>query len=289
MSRKTRKLIWSAPLVAVLAVAGALAIFMTLTPNEASAQQMDLPGMVQDVQVTAYADGVPEEQLELTWSAPTDGGSVDSYRIDISMDGDRWMSHVPNHRDSELRLVYSGLESEQTRHFRVFAVNRYGTGPGSDDSGTTDMSVKPDRPENLDADPASGPIALDLNGDGDTDDTVDNVDETQFGIDLNGDGDATDTVDGVDEDAITANAQTVIVLDWDAPDEAPPGAPITGYKIEYSSNGLAPWRDLADGVMTTSYAHGDLRAQTTRHYRVFASNKYGLSPSVRRRFSDDWS
>ena len=122
MSRKTRKLIWSAPLVAVLAVVGALAIFMAQAPNEASAQQMELPGMVQNVQVMAYADGVPEEQLELTWSAPTDGGSVDSYRIDISMDGDRWMSHVPNHRDSELRLVYSGLESEDRR--AIFGYSR---------------------------------------------------------------------------------------------------------------------------------------------------------------------
>ena len=33
MSRKTRKLIWSAPLMAVLAVAGALAIFVALVPN----------------------------------------------------------------------------------------------------------------------------------------------------------------------------------------------------------------------------------------------------------------
>ena len=38
MSRKTRKLIWSAPLVAVLAVAGALAMFMTLAPNGVLAQ-----------------------------------------------------------------------------------------------------------------------------------------------------------------------------------------------------------------------------------------------------------
>ena len=33
MSRKTRKLIWSAPLVAVLAVAGALAMFAALGPG----------------------------------------------------------------------------------------------------------------------------------------------------------------------------------------------------------------------------------------------------------------
>ena len=39
MSRKTRKLIWSAPLVAVLAVAGALAIFAALSPNWAQAHE----------------------------------------------------------------------------------------------------------------------------------------------------------------------------------------------------------------------------------------------------------
>ena len=33
MSRKTRKLIWSAPLVAVLAVAGVLAMFVALEPG----------------------------------------------------------------------------------------------------------------------------------------------------------------------------------------------------------------------------------------------------------------
>ena len=38
MSRKTRKLIWSAPLVAVLAVVGALAIFAAMAPSNAAAQ-----------------------------------------------------------------------------------------------------------------------------------------------------------------------------------------------------------------------------------------------------------
>ena len=39
MSRKTRKLIWSVPLVAVLAVAGALAIFATLAPGAVCAER----------------------------------------------------------------------------------------------------------------------------------------------------------------------------------------------------------------------------------------------------------
>ena len=43
MSRKTRKLIWSAPLVAVLAVAGALAMFAALAPNVAFAAPPTAP------------------------------------------------------------------------------------------------------------------------------------------------------------------------------------------------------------------------------------------------------
>ena len=40
MSRKTRKLIWSAPLVAVLAVAGALAIFAVMAPGSLFATEL---------------------------------------------------------------------------------------------------------------------------------------------------------------------------------------------------------------------------------------------------------
>ena len=48
MSRKTRKLIWSAPLVAVLAVAGALALFVALAPGAAQATHEMLPGAPQN-------------------------------------------------------------------------------------------------------------------------------------------------------------------------------------------------------------------------------------------------
>ena len=45
MSRKTRNLIWSVPLVATLAIVGALALFLTLAPNDASAQtEEEVPG-----------------------------------------------------------------------------------------------------------------------------------------------------------------------------------------------------------------------------------------------------
>ena len=47
MSRKTRKLIWSAPLVAVLAVAGALAYLWRRRPTRRQAH--GLPGAVSDL------------------------------------------------------------------------------------------------------------------------------------------------------------------------------------------------------------------------------------------------
>ena len=75
MSRKTRKLIWTAPLVAVFAVAGALAMFVALAPNGAQADHIELPGAPQNL--TAKADGT--RAIDLDWSAPTDdGGAVAS-------------------------------------------------------------------------------------------------------------------------------------------------------------------------------------------------------------------
>ena len=40
MSRKTRKLIWSAPLMALLAVAGVLAVYVALTPGGTVCQRV---------------------------------------------------------------------------------------------------------------------------------------------------------------------------------------------------------------------------------------------------------
>ena len=53
MSRKTRKLIWSAPLVAVLAVAGALAIFRGPGSQGAQAQTFEVPGSAEGPEATA--------------------------------------------------------------------------------------------------------------------------------------------------------------------------------------------------------------------------------------------
>ena len=68
MSRKTRKLIWSASLVAAVAVIGALALFMAQAPE--TAQAVDEPGKVVNLEANAATGGRPQEEIELTWGRP---------------------------------------------------------------------------------------------------------------------------------------------------------------------------------------------------------------------------
>ena len=197
MRTKARKLIWSVPLVAVFAVVGALALFATLTPNDASAQNVGIPpGRPTNLTVVPYADTIPEEQLLLTWAEPTDGGSVRQYRIDISHNGGyTWVALESDFRNNS--YTHAGLDASTTLHYRVFAVNQHGISPVSNvRSGTTDDSTAPDRPTNLTATVGSSS------------------------------GDVEATTDG----------DLTITLRWDAPIN-PPGAPVKSYTVEYSVDG----------------------------------------------------
>lgn len=148
MSRKTRKLMWSAPLVAAFAVVGALAIFMTLTPYGASAQQQEVvPGAPTDLMLRA----LDQTTIELKWKAPTDdvGGVQDGYRIDYSGDGMVWHSLVSSQTATKY-VDNLNLEASETRYYRVFAFNSAGTsrmlGPESE---TTTASTAPEAPTAL--------------------------------------------------------------------------------------------------------------------------------------------
>ena len=74
----------------------------------------------------------------------------------------------------------------------------------------------------------------------------------------------------------TASGSTRIDLTWTAP-ASDGDSPITGYKIEVSSDGGSNWTTLvADTTNTnTTYAHTGLPAGVTRHYRVSAINAVG--------------
>ena len=100
MSRKTRKLIWSAPLVAVLAVAGALAMFVALAPDQAAAHDAAPPvttvphlppgsgqQALSTLQLPLSMEG-GRTSLRVSWNAPTDWRRADDVpgRIDMSTD-----------------------------------------------------------------------------------------------------------------------------------------------------------------------------------------------------------
>ena len=147
MSRKTRKLMWSVPLVAVLAVAGALALFVALAPNQAQAD--GVPGAVTGL--TGAADG--RSIVNLTWTAPSIGTAT-GYRIDRSVDARVWEalkadtgSTATSYQDTGLKAStiynYRGLRSQRRTHRPGFnrahlryCDHRYcceaGTGHGAD-------------------------------------------------------------------------------------------------------------------------------------------------------------
>ena len=79
----------------------------------------------------------------------------------------------------------------------------------------------------------------------------------------------------------TASGQTTINLSWSAPSSTG-GASITGYRIQWSTDGNDPWTNLTRTNPTataTTDSHTGLTAGTTRYYRVYAINSVGESPA----------
>ena len=84
MSRKTRKLIWSAPLVAVLAVAGVLALFVALEPG------------------SVFANPLPAAPSELGSGSRLRRRRADHPGAGLGRPGRRQRQRIP-HRHVELR------------------------------------------------------------------------------------------------------------------------------------------------------------------------------------------
>ena len=146
MSRKTRKLIWSAPLVAVLAVAGALAIFVALAPGAARADHANLPGPVTDLKAEAKS----RTSIQLSWipaAASDTVGAPTSYRIDQSSDNRTWERLEVNAAGTPMaggrvaHMITDNVSSATEMHYRVFAKNAAGTGPISNQPVTDYVNV----------------------------------------------------------------------------------------------------------------------------------------------------
>ena len=161
MSRKTRKLMWSLPLIAAVAVIGTLAAFMMLTPGALFADgKLSQPGLM-----APEAEG--PRSIKITWTAPA-GATPTGYRIDVSKLGHVW---------SELEANYSGTEYIHTlmegdveitgnepvitaRYYRVFARNSHGVGDESDiKRGNTKGVSAPDPVETVTTS-ATGPNSI---------------------------------------------------------------------------------------------------------------------------------
>ena len=244
MRTKARKLIWSVPLVAALAVVGALALFATLTPNDASAQtNVGIPpGKPMNLMALAYSEGIPQEEIQLDWDAPTDGGSPRGYRIDISKNGGyTWVALESDFRNTS--YTHEDLLASETYHYRVFALNQHGVSVVSDIvSGSTDASLVPERPTNLVAEVGISP-----------------------------------TTPGVADSA----TELEIKLSW-LPPVNPDGAPVKSYVVEYSVDGSV-W-DPVPEVKKSNDKHkmltddiATLEAGVEYQYRVAAVNSVGQS------------
>ena len=151
MSRKTRKLIWSAPLVAVLAVVGALAMFAALGPGSVFANPLPDAPMNLTVTPATGDDGKDgRNMLVLNWDPVTD---ATGYRVDRSEGGGVWET-IPDATEdnpvSQTSFEDDTLKAGETMHYRVFAVNQHGIGRASAPaSGTTSARGMPGPVKNL--------------------------------------------------------------------------------------------------------------------------------------------
>ena len=242
MSRKTRKLIWAAPLLAVAAAIGALALFMTLTPNEAAAQATTTPMDYQagsPLELMVAPDPTAKRSaLVLTWKAPTKGSTlpVAGYRIDQSADGQRWTKLMDVGSDT-MTYTHSGLAPATQKYYRVLAMNRAGIGRVSEAKSASTADIgSPSEVQNFTV-TAAGPSSIKL----DWDPPADNGGARIIGYLVH---------------FSTAESATAI--------------PSRGTDdVDGSSDRIVPV--LAP---TTEWTHKGLSGEETRHYKVYAVNWY---------------
>ena len=251
MNKNTRKLMWSVPLIAAVAVIGALAAFMTLTPNPAAAQDAEMLGP--PTGLTATADG--QSKIKLQWTGPA--GQI-GYRVDVAKDDDGavWEELEPANSGYITsignigRYTHTGLDAGSKRHYRVFAIDSTGDEgmPSASVSATTALATKSASPRELSVVPV------------------------------------TDTIEA------HRPAPDQITLEWQEP-PVNGGSDITAYKIQHSKTGAGAWSDLktlllidedlipvaASSPPKYRYIVKGLAEETTSHYRVIAINEAGES------------
>ncbi|MCY3705762.1 MAG: fibronectin type III domain-containing protein [Gammaproteobacteria bacterium] len=88
---------------------------------------------VPDAPIGLVANDVTPTQIDLFWLAPAynGGARITGYRIEVSEDAATWADLVTNTESTVTTFSHTGLQPGSTRHYRVSAINRAGTGAAS--------------------------------------------------------------------------------------------------------------------------------------------------------------
>ncbi|MDE2806747.1 MAG: fibronectin type III domain-containing protein [Gemmatimonadota bacterium] len=88
---------------------------------------------VPDAPTGLVANDVTPTQIDLFWIAPAynGGARITGYRIEVSEDAAVWADLVTNTESTVTAFSHTGLLPGSTRHYRVSAMNRAGTGAAS--------------------------------------------------------------------------------------------------------------------------------------------------------------
>ena len=100
---------------------------------------------VPDAPTGLAANDVTPTQIDLFWIAPAynGGARITGYRIEVSEDAAVWADLVTNTESTVTAFSHTGLLPGSTRHYRVSAINRAGTGAASANaSAATDDPVQ---------------------------------------------------------------------------------------------------------------------------------------------------
>ena len=118
----------------------------------ASATTSRVPG--RPTRLTATARGT--SRIELDWTAPSSaGGTITGYRIEMSPTGTgRWTVLETDTGSRTTAYTHTGLDPGTTRHYRVAAINRAGTGAWSSVANATTDATAPGAPTGLRAVPS---------------------------------------------------------------------------------------------------------------------------------------
>ncbi len=99
---------------------------------------LEAPGQVGQPSLTAG-----DTQVEVIWSAPSDGGAVATYEVDIGIGGDWDQGPDPITGLTGLSTTVTNLTNDTTYDFRVSAVNATGNGDWSDTASATPTEPTP--------------------------------------------------------------------------------------------------------------------------------------------------